>query len=202
MVIIGKYNKSVILTYIGGIFALFGMIFAIIDNLQYSLICLMLAGICDLFDGKIARMCKRTDIEKEFGKQIDSLVDVFSFVALPCVIAIKLFLNINIWLCIIMIFYLLSGIIRLAWFNIISSKEEAEKYFIGVPVAYIAVVLPIIYAMDMLFKLNIDFIYPIVYIIFAVLFILNIKIPKPRKMAYIVFIVLAILISLILLLVK
>ncbi len=202
MVIIGKYNKSVILTYIGGIFALFGMIFAIIDNLQYSLICLMLAGICDLFDGKIARMCKRTDIEKEFGKQIDSLVDVFSFVALPCVIAIKLFLNINIWLCIIMIFYLLSGIIRLAWFNIISSKEEAVKYFIGVPVAYIAVVLPIIYAMDMLFKLNIDFIYPIVYIIFAVLFILNIKIPKPRKMAYIVFIVLAILISLILLLVK
>ena len=127
MVIIGKYNKSVILTYIGGIFALFGMIFAIIDNLQYSLICLMLAGICDLFDGKIARMCKRTDIEKEFGKQIDSLVDVFSFVALPCVIAIKLFLNINIWLCIIMIFYLLSGIIRLAWFNIISSKEEAVK---------------------------------------------------------------------------
>ena len=178
MVIIGKYNKSVILTYIGGIFALFGMIFAIIDNLQYSLICLMLAGICDLFDGKIARMCKRTDIEKEFGKQIDSLVDVFSFVALPCVIAIKLFLNINIWLCIIIIFYLLSGIIRLAWFNIISSKEEAVKYFIGVPVAYI------------------------VYIIFAVLFILNIKIPKPRKMAYIVFIVLAILISLILLLVK
>lgn len=202
MIIIGKYNKSVILTYIGGIFALFGMIFAIIDNLQYSLICLMLAGICDLFDGKIARMCKRTDIEKEFGKQIDSLVDVFSFVALPCVIAIKLFLNINIWLCIIIIFYLLSGIIRLAWFNIISSKEEAEKYFIGVPVAYIAVALPIIYAMDMLFKLNIDFIYPIVYIIFAVLFILNIKIPKPRKMAYIVFIVLAILISLILLLVK
>lgn len=202
MIIIGKYNKSVILTYIGGIFALFGMIFAIIDNLQYSLICLMLAGICDLFDGKIARMCKRTDIEKEFGKQIDSLVDVFSFVALPCVIAIKLFLNINIWLCIIIIFYLLSGIIRLAWFNIISSKEEAVKYFIGVPVAYIAVALPIIYAMDMLFKLNIDFIYPIVYIIFAVLFILNIKIPKPRKMAYIVFIVLAILISLILLLVK
>ena len=98
MIIIGKYNKSVMLTYIGGIFALFGMIFAIIDNLQYSLICLMLAGICDLFDGKIARMCKRTDIEKEFGKQIDSLVDVFSFVALPCVIAIKLFLNINIWL--------------------------------------------------------------------------------------------------------
>lgn len=202
MIIIGKYNKSVMLTYIGGIFALFGMIFAIIDNLQYSLICLMLAGICDLFDGKIARMCKRTDIEKEFGKQIDSLVDVFSFVALPCVIAIKLFLNINIWLCIIIIFYLLSGIIRLAWFNIISSKEEAVKYFIGVPVAYIAVALPIIYAMDMLFKLNIDFIYPIVYIIFAVLFILNIKIPKPRKMAYIVFIVLAILISLILLLVK
>ena len=202
MIIIGKYNKSVILTYIGGIFALIGMIFAISDNLQYSFICLMLAGICDLFDGKVARMCKRTDIEKEFGKQIDSLVDVFSFVALPSVIAIKLFLDINILLGIIIILYILCGIIRLAWFNIISSKEEDIKYFIGVPVAYIAVVVPIIYAIDILFKLNIDFIYPIVYMIFAVLFVLNIKVPKPRKMAYIVFIALAILISLILFWVK
>lgn len=202
MIIIGKYNKSVILTYIGGIFALIGMIFAILDNLQYSFICLMLAGICDLFDGKVARMCKRTDIEKEFGKQIDSLVDVFSFVALPSVIAIKLFLDINILLGIIIILYILCGIIRLAWFNIISSKEEDIKYFIGVPVAYIAVVVPIIYAIDILFKLNIDFIYPIVYMIFAVLFVLNIKVPKPRKMAYIVFIALAILISLILFWVK
>lgn len=202
MIIIGKYNKSVILTYIGGIFALIGMIFAILDNLQYSFICLMLAGICDLFDGKVARMCKRTDIEKEFGKQIDSLVDVFSFVALPSVIAIKLFLDINIFLGIIIILYILCGIIRLAWFNIISSKEEDIKYFIGVPVAYIAVVVPIIYAIDILFKLNIDFIYPIVYMIFAVLFVLNIKVPKPRKMAYIVFIALAILISLILFWVK
>lgn len=202
MIIIGKYNKSVILTYIGGIFALIGMIFAILDNLQYSFICLMLAGICDLFDGKVARMCKRTDIEKEFGKQIDSLVDVFSFVALPSVIAIKLFLDMNILLCIIIILYILCGIIRLAWFNIISSKEEDIKYFIGVPVAYIAVVVPIIYAIDILFKLNIDFIYPIVYMIFAVLFVLNIKVPKPRKMAYIVFIALAILISLILFWVK
>ena len=202
MIIIGKYNKSVILTYIGGIFALIGMIFAILDNLQYSFICLMLAGICDLFDGKVARMCKRSDIEKEFGKQIDSLVDVFSFVALPSVIAIKLFLDINILLGIIIILYILCGIIRLAWFNIISSKEEDIKYFIGVPVAYIAVVVPIIYAIDILFKLNIDFIYPIVYMIFAVLFVLNIKVPKPRKMAYIVFIALAILISLILFWVK
>ena len=202
MIIIGKYNKSVILTYIGGIFALIGMIFAILDNLQYSFICLMLAGICDLFDGKVARMCKRTDIEKEFGKQIDSLVDVFSFVALTSVIAIKLFLDINILLGIIIILYILCGIIRLAWFNIISSKEEDIKYFIGVPVAYIAVVVPIIYAIDILFKLNIDFIYPIVYMIFAVLFVLNIKVPKPRKMAYIVFIALAILISLILFWVK
>ena len=202
MIIIGKYNKSVILTYIGGIFALIGMIFAILDNLQYSFICLMLAGIYDFFDGKISRMCKRTDIEKEFGKQIDSLVDVFSFVALPSVIAIKLFLDMNILLCIIIILYILCGIIRLAWFNIISSKEEDIKYFIGVPVAYIAVVVPIIYAIDILFKLNIDFIYPIVYMIFAVLFVLNIKVPKPRKMAYIVFIALAILISLILFWVK
>ena len=50
---IGKWNKSVILTYIGLGCSLLGFYFSTV-NINYTIICLVLAGICDLFDGFIA----------------------------------------------------------------------------------------------------------------------------------------------------
>ena len=75
--IIGYYNKSVILTFVGILISIFGMLN--VANTDIALTCLILAGICDLFDGVVARKCKRTDKEKAFGVQIDSLADVISF---------------------------------------------------------------------------------------------------------------------------
>lgn len=190
---IGKYNKSVILTYIGIIIAILGMHFAINENMSYAMICLIFSGICDLFDGKIARMCKRDDAEKEFGKQLDSLADVFLFLALPCVIGIKLFSGIPSYISlIILMLYVIAGIIRLAWFNIISSKDEPVKHFVGLPVAYIAIILPIYYAITLIFKINNVLVYPVIYVVLAFLFILNIKVPKPKGIWYVVFSVLAV----------
>ena len=40
-----------------------------------------------MFDGVVARKCKRTEDEKRFGVELDSLVDVVNFVVLPIVIA-------------------------------------------------------------------------------------------------------------------
>jgi hypothetical protein len=79
-----KFNKSVIVTYLGVVFGCLSMYFAFskvafaeVNHIRYSLIFLMLAGVCDMFDGKIARMCKRTKQEKEFGIQLDSLADTY-----------------------------------------------------------------------------------------------------------------------------
>ena len=90
-------KKSVIVTYLGIIFGIISMGFAFtkmafaeVAYIRYSLILLMLAGVCDMFDGKIARMCKRTEAEKEFGIQIDSLADTVNFVVLPVVIMLSL----------------------------------------------------------------------------------------------------------------
>ena len=46
-----------------------------------------------MFDGKVARMCKRTEEEKQFGIQIDSLADTINFIALPVVIMLSLGMN-------------------------------------------------------------------------------------------------------------
>ena len=194
---IGKYNKSVIVTYIGACLSIIGIYLTLNENISDAIICLIFAGICDLFDGKIARMCKRDDVEKEFGKHIDSLVDVISFIAFPAVIGMKLFSSLYAWTNIVILLYSLSGVIRLAWFNIVSSKEKEVKYFVGVPVAYIALILPIIYAVQLFFKINLDFIYPIIYGLFAFFFILNIKIPKPREIWYVFFSIVAIFVTII-----
>ncbi len=92
-----KLHKSVLITYLGVIFGVISMYFAFskmafaeVSYLRYSLIFLILAGVCDMFDGKVARMCKRTEAEKEFGIQIDSLADTVNFVVLPVVIMLSL----------------------------------------------------------------------------------------------------------------
>ena len=54
---IGKYNKSLIITYLGVAFAIIGMFFALSNNLQYAMVCMVIAGVCDMFDGKVARLC-------------------------------------------------------------------------------------------------------------------------------------------------
>ena len=57
---IGKWNKSVYLTYISLGFAILGIYLATaLGKTHLALMCLMCCGICDMFDGKLARACKR-----------------------------------------------------------------------------------------------------------------------------------------------
>lgn len=197
MVFIGKYNKSVILTYIGITIAVCGIIFSFLGNISNAMICLIFSGICDLFDGKIARLCKRDEQEKEFGKQIDSLADVFLFLALPCVLGVELLKALPLHFNIVFVIYVICGVIRLAWFNILASSDEHVKYFIGMPVAYIALVLPIIYSVGLIFKFNLSLVYFFIYLLFAILFIINVKISKPKGIWYIIFFILAIIVTIV-----
>ena len=84
---IGFYNYSVILTYIGLVSSVFGITQVFENHMSIAFLCLLLSGICDLFDGKIARSMKnRTEHEKVFGIQIDSLCDLVCFGVFPAVI--------------------------------------------------------------------------------------------------------------------
>jgi len=85
--LIGVYDYTVILTYIGLCCSVIGMTQAIDGRFRIAIVCLALSGLCDMFDGKIARSKKnRTDEEKLFGMQIDSLCDVICFGVYPAMI--------------------------------------------------------------------------------------------------------------------
>lgn len=193
--VIGKWNKSVILTYIGLLISIFGIYvcFNIEDGIRWAMICLMIAGICDLFDGVIARKCKRNDEEKNFGIQLDSLVDVINFIALPIAIFFKV--GMNSWYNIIVIgIFAICGIARLAHFNImVENNNTPVKYYSGLPVTYSAMIFPILYLLSYIIHQNIfNVIYTFIILIVAILNILNIKIVKPKGFAYLLFSILAI----------
>ena len=83
---IGFYNYTVILTYLGLLSGFGGILCASNGNLKAAIVLLLVAGFCDMFDGKIASTMKRTKAEKRFGIQIDSLSDLICFGVLPAVI--------------------------------------------------------------------------------------------------------------------
>ncbi len=186
---IGEYNKSVILTYLGICISILGIWNTVLGEYKYAFICLILAGICDLFDGVIARKCKRSERAKAFGIQLDSLADVFSFLAFPAVIAFTMLGNLGF----VAIPYVLAGIIRLAWFNVITEEEGADEYFQGLPVTYSALILPVYY---MLYEINPEYFdktgFVPIFIIIAAAYVINFKMKKPRGLAYLFFGVLAI----------
>ena len=65
---IGYYNYTVYLTYVGLVSAVTGISLAVSGMPMGAAICLLISGVCDMFDGKIARTKKdRTDEEKSFG---------------------------------------------------------------------------------------------------------------------------------------
>ena len=125
---IGKWNRSVIVTYAGMLLAVASMILLMSDLYKAAMLCFMGAGICDLFDGTIARMCKRTEEEKNFGIQLDSLVDVVSFIALPVVLMIKV-CGVKWYSVIACALYVLFGVCRLAYFNVCQEENEDKEVF-------------------------------------------------------------------------
>ena len=191
---IGKWNRSVFLTYLGMIAAVFGMFLAFrVDNVNYAYACLMIAGVCDLFDGAIARRVKRNEEEKAFGVQLDSLVDVISFVALPITVFVASGLT-SFWYMPVYALFAISGIARLAYFNIMTADSEAPiKFYTGLPVTYSALIFPVVnlvkYVAD-------DMVYKIVMVtailVVALLGVLRINIIKPKGIAYVFFGLLAI----------
>lgn len=64
---IGFYNYTVVLTYFSLYISIIGIMFSITDNIRLGIICLIISGICDTFDGKIAATKKRSREEKMFG---------------------------------------------------------------------------------------------------------------------------------------
>lgn len=88
---LGVYDYTVILTYISLMVSIGGMLFSLNGDCRMALVCLAISGLCDMFDGKVARTKKdRTEVEKRFGIQIDSLADIVCFGVSPAILCYRM----------------------------------------------------------------------------------------------------------------
>ena len=180
---IGVYNPSIILTYIGTISAITGIgvlladkSFFSVESMGLAMIALIVSGVCDMFDGAVARRCKRTEQEKEFGIQLDSLSDTVSFVAFPACMLIRM-TGFSILGLIIAAFYVFTGIMRLGWFNI--TTETSGGVYSGLPVTFSSLIFPSFWLLFSFLDIpRPDIVFQILFAVVAVLFVTNFKTKK------------------------
>lgn len=184
-----KFKLPNLVTYIGAASSVCSMILAFNNQIKMAMICLIIAAVSDLFDGAFARKFKRTETEKLIGIELDSLSDVISFLICPVIIVLGI--GARSWYSyMVCVLYVISGITRLAVFNVNAAENRSGKkatHYNGLPISYSAVSFPIIWFTSKCLTQNqLVMIYTILMLILAYLFVANIKIPKPRGKALIV----------------
>lgn len=182
---LGVYNYTVVLTYIGMLTGLTGIGFAMSGRIPWALLCLLLAGLCDMFDGKVASLKKnRTAQEKRFGVQIDSLSDLICFGVLPAATVYATARG-SILVGVIAGLYVLCALIRLAWFNVDEEERQEgtdsqREIYLGLPVTTAALFLPTILGAARLLHRPLPVLGTSLLIVMAVAFLTPFKLVKPR----------------------
>ncbi|MFQ9359341.1 MAG: CDP-alcohol phosphatidyltransferase family protein [Anaerobutyricum hallii] len=203
---IGFYDYTVILTYLSLMSGTIGIMLCLngMGHPYLGMFFLLFSGLCDTFDGKVARSKKdRTTQMKKFGIQIDSLSDLIAFGMLPACIGIAMLrytmyipdlsgvtryllthytLQTQIVLNLIAVLYVLAAMIRLAYFNVMEEEDQnrdetGAKIYTGLPVTSAALIFPAV----LLIRADLTFLYFGVMLITGGLFISKIQIKKPQN---------------------
>jgi CDP-diacylglycerol--serine O-phosphatidyltransferase len=181
---LGYYNYTVVLTYIGMLTGFIGIVYAFEQNTFAAVICLMIAGFCDMFDGAIASTRPRTVQEKTFGIQIDSLSDLICFGVLPAVIVYSRNLHNNLVLAVCAL-YVLCALIRLAYFNVDEQERQqvssgSRELYYGLPVTLSALFIPVVNAACKAFSWKASIAQTLTLFIMAVCFLTPVPLKKPK----------------------
>lgn len=206
---IGFYNYTMLLTYLSLISASTGIVVSLsgAGHPFIGMFFLLFSGLCDAFDGKVARMKKdRSKTECAFGIQIDSLSDLVAFGVLPTCIGAALVARSVVFnfgtegwglvfaiVCYaIMALYVLAGMIRLAYFNVTEEERQnteggARKYYLGLPITSAAVIFPFIlliqYIFGKFYDIDLTFLYFAIMLVTAIAFITKFQLKKPGMKA-------------------
>ena len=179
---IGIYNYTVLMTYFGVVSAVIGVGLAMYGRTSMAIVCLMISGFCDLFDGSIAKTRTRNEQEKKFGIQIDSLADMICFGLLPAAIGFSIGLT-HWYETAALVLFVLAALIRLAYYNVTEdelqfSEKTSRQYYDGLPVTTVALLIPLIYTLRPVMKSGFLLLYAICLLLTAVAFLTKFKVRK------------------------
>lgn len=176
--IIGYYRKCDLLTMTGTLSSFIGLLMTLNGHYTITVFLLIIAGLCDAFDGCLARSKKYDIYQKTYGAQLDSISDVVCFGVLPAFLTSAICNNIIAY--IISIFYMLCGVVRLSYFNMLDVTKSAKpKTYRGIPITSVTVVYPVIFLIVKFINSNyLKVVLPILLLILGLLFIIDIEYPK------------------------
>ena len=199
---IGFYNYTVILTYLSVVSAGCGIIVSLSGggHPYIGTFFLLFCGLCDAFDGKVARTKKdRSQAERSFGVQIDSLSDLVAFGVLPAAIGEAILRRSDLirraygtpWqrileagLTAVLILYILAALIRLAYYNVTEEERQrtedgARVYFTGLPVTSTALIFPVVLLLQYIIPADVTPVYFAAAAFCAVAFLSPFQMRKP-----------------------
>ncbi|MDC1357149.1 CDP-alcohol phosphatidyltransferase family protein [Pseudomonadota bacterium] len=106
---------------------LLAIYFLLIEMFALAMIGMIWAVAFDWLDGLIARKMKgRTGIDKEFGGQLDLLIDIVSYGVTPAILILS-YSNFNPYFLLVTFIMLVFGTIRLSYFNTFGLSND-KKY--------------------------------------------------------------------------
>jgi CDP-diacylglycerol--serine O-phosphatidyltransferase len=110
-------------------FGVWAIVEAARGNFSLAAWLVVLAGVMDLLDGRVARM---SATGTAFGAELDSLVDVISFGVAPALLLYFLSFRGGDWSWLLSFLYILAAALRLARFNVEQGGHVKTQFF-GLP---------------------------------------------------------------------
>ncbi|QEK11754.1 CDP-diacylglycerol--serine O-phosphatidyltransferase [Crassaminicella thermophila] len=149
-----KYKSQIpnLFTLLNLSLGILAIILIFYEQYGVSSILIILAGMLDRMDGKLAR---KFDVVSDFGKELDSLCDLISFGVAPAILMWNLNLmetgDIGI---VVTLIFVLCGTIRLARYNIM----EFDGVYMGIPITLCGGLVALMSLYSTKFVANLNFI--------------------------------------------
>lgn len=149
------------------------------NSIKVASVLLIIAGLTDKLDGYVAR---RYGMVSEFGKQLDSLCDLVSFILAPAILVSNIGLeSLGLFGSLSILLYIATGIFRLARYNI----EDNGMYLKGIPSTIAGMIVAFKNIIDITYRIprvgimTISMENGILLLLLSVLMVSEFKIKKP-----------------------
>lgn len=191
---LGFYNLANFMTLLGLASSVTAIFAAMALEFKWAVLLFAFAGVCDALDGKFAR--NRLDSgdprKAVYGMMLDSLCDLVSFGATPCVIAYA-FGNKSAADLVIYLFFITCGCIRLAYYNTRALCSDGKaRGFVGVPITTSVIAFPFIIMLAMFVPpLVVGFILRAFFVVLGLLFIFKVKVNRLSAKAIVISVLIA-----------